>query len=241
MSKRNQDFEDSNVFNVCWDISDEDGDAKNWYWWEFLPAHGGYKCIVSRSFTTASGALTPDNWIVSHPIDLTTVSSETVELNWKVRGELSGFAHEYYSVYVATGNQINDFLSSPVTQSEYVDEVGGEAAWANRSIDISSLQGNTVYIAFRHHNSSNQYSINIDDVEVRLSSSLGVDELQLESFSYFYNTSSKTLTLKSNNNSIKNVQIYNILGKSVLQQKPQELLQQCDHSFDYRIYKPLLA
>ena len=211
---------DTDVIGVCWDITDSDGDNKNWYWWEFLPAAGGYKCLVSRSFTTASGALTPDNWVVSYAIDLTNVpNGYSVELSWKVRGELSGFAHENYTIYAATGNQMTDFTTSPIKRSEYVDEVGGEAAWATRTLDVTALAGNTVYIAFRHHNSSNQYSINIDDVSITTSSTLGTEDFSSENFHSFYNADTKTLVLSSANKPIQSVQIYSILGQNILTEK----------------------
>jgi hypothetical protein len=157
----------TNTINVCWNVIDKDLDGNNWYWWEYSSYYGGHKVISSNSYYTSSGALTPDNWIVSHAIDLRSFSSnDNIRVTWKVRGELAGFSHEYYTVYAATNNQTTAFLASPVKRGEYVDEVGGAGVFVTRTIDISALAGNMVYIAFRHHNSTNQYNINIDDVSV---------------------------------------------------------------------------
>ena len=211
-----EDFTDPNVINICWNLMDEDGDSNDWYWWEYSAFYGGHKVIASNSFYTSSGALTPDNWIISHAIDLTSFStSETITLSWKVRGELVGFAHEYYTIYAATGDQISNFTSSPVNRGEYVDEVGGEGVFVTRSLDVSSLAGNTAYIAFRHHNSTNEYNINIDDVSVS-TGTLGIDDNQANSFKHYYNTNTDVLTLKSFTSALDSVEIFNILGQNVL-------------------------
>ena len=90
-----ENFDDSNVVDVCWNVIDGDLDGYNWYWKQYSDFYGGYKCLTSKSFSASAGILTPDNWIISYPIDLTSYSnSENIEISYKVRGELVGFAHE---------------------------------------------------------------------------------------------------------------------------------------------------
>ena len=208
---------DTNTINVCWNIVDSDGDGRNWYWRDYGSVYGGYKCLVSRSWSSSQGDLYPDNWVYSYAIDLTSFSTSTpIELTWKVRGELATVAHEYYTVYASTGNQITDFESSSVQLSEYADEVGADGVFVTRSLDISTLAGNMIYIAFRHQNiSGSQFILNIDDVSVS-SSSLGVDDLQIDNFKHYYNINTKELTLKSYSMPMDNIALYNILGQNVL-------------------------
>ena len=162
-----ENFNDSNVVDVCWNVIDGDGDNNNWMWQQYSAYYGGHKVVSSYSYYTSTGALTPDNWIISHAIDLTSFNtSEDIELSWKVRAELNYVSHEYYTVYAATGSQISDFESSSVKRGEYVDEIGGAGVFVTRTLDVSALVGNMIYIAFRHHNSTNQSNINIDDVSV---------------------------------------------------------------------------
>jgi hypothetical protein len=221
---------DIDKIGVCWNVTDGDGDTNNWYWWEYSAYYGGYKVISSNSYYTSSGALTPDNWIVSHPIDLTSFSTgDDIELSWKVRGELSGFSHEYYTIYAATSNETSSLQSSPVKRGEYVDEVGGAGTFVTRTMDLTALAGNIVYVAFRHHNSTNQYNINIDDVSVS-TSILGVEDFNKENFKHFYNTNSKTLTLKSSNLPIDSVKIYNLLGQSAINTKLSNTTENIDLS-----------
>jgi hypothetical protein len=110
-------------------------------------------------------------------------------LTWKVRGELVGFAHKYYTVYAATGydpilENTNVFESSPVKRGEYADEVGAEGNFVTRSLDISSLAGNMAYLAFRHeYISESQFIINIDDVSIS-TSTLGIDDFNSIEFKH---------------------------------------------------------
>lgn len=209
-------FDTSSVVDVCWDLTDSDGDGQDWYWREYSAGAGGYKCLTSRSWS-ASGPLTPDNWITSYAIDLTSYSaSETIELSWKVRGENAGFSHEKYSVYVATSNNLSAFTSSSVVTTEYADAIGAAGIFVTRSMDISSLAGNMVYVAFRHYDSTNQYILNIDDVSVT-TQALGVEDLvsNASSLSHFYNSNSQELTVKSSNFPLNSINVYNILGQNV--------------------------
>jgi hypothetical protein len=78
-----------------------------------------------------------------------------------MRGQDPSYAEEYYSVYVATTNTVAGFLATtPVDSGETTDE------YVETVVDLSSYAGQTVYIAFRHHNVSDMYYLNLDDVSV---------------------------------------------------------------------------
>jgi len=203
----------TNEIGVCWQVDDMDGDNRNWLW---SSLDGGY--VFSYSYSSTGATITPDNWIISYPIDLTSFSgNNNIQLSWKIRAELSWKAHEYYTVYAATGNQTNDFESPSAVNNggEYVDNVGGASAFVTRTLDVSELAGYTIYIAFRHHISTDQSAIDIDDVTVS-TAALGVEDFNKENFSYFYSPNNETLTLKSSNKPISSVAIYNLLGQSVV-------------------------
>ncbi|WP_282136885.1 T9SS-dependent choice-of-anchor J family protein [Seonamhaeicola maritimus] len=206
---------DSDTIGVCWQIDDQDGDGNDWMWWQYSQSTGGHKVIASYSVYTSTGPLTPDNWIISYAIDLTSFNtSEDIELSWKARAELSYLAHEYYTVYAATSSQIADFKSSSVQRGEYMDEIGGAGVFVTRTLDLSSLAGNVVYIAFRHHNSTNQSDINIDDVSIS-TSLLSNTDFDTKSFKHFYDLDRDNLILKSETK-LDNINIFNILGQQVL-------------------------
>ena len=95
--------------------------------------------------------------------------------------------------------------------------IGGNGTFVTRNLDLSSLAGSVVYVAFRHHNSTNQYNINIDEVSVELASgSLSAEDFEAGNFRHFYNKNTDVLTLKSANSAIDNINVFNLLGQKVL-------------------------
>ncbi|MCH4553298.1 T9SS-dependent choice-of-anchor J family protein [Aestuariibaculum lutulentum] len=209
-------FDDQTTVGVCWDLIDQDGDNNNWIWWNYSDTYGGYKVIASYSYYTSSGALNPDNWIISYPIDLTSFSSsDNIELSYKIRSASKNYAHEYYTVYAATGKQTTTLEASSVKQSAYVDDIGGNGDFVVAKLNVSSLAGNTIYIAFRHHNSTDQSNIEIDEVTIS-SKTLGIEDFESDNFSFYYSKNNNSLELKSANKPISNITIFNLLGQNVL-------------------------
>lgn len=206
-----EDFSNTTEINLCWDFIDSDGDGFDWFIYDL---GGGNQGLKSHSYI--GYALTPDNWVISNAIDLT--SSNSVELTWRIRATAWDFDKENYSVYVATGNQISNFTSSPVSFTENLDNTDASGNFANRSLDISSLAGQMVYIAFRHHNVTDQWELDLDDFLIT-SSTLGVDDFETTSFKHYYNTENNILTLKSSNRPIDAIEIFNLLGQKVVSEK----------------------
>lgn len=209
-----ENFSDADLILACWDLVDTDLDNNKWY----VQDYSGNYSLTSQSWSSTGGSLNPDNWIISSSIDLTTYStSDNIELKWKARGFNPSLADENYTVYVATNNGTSDFVSSGVNFNEIIGQNGGAGTtFVDRSLDISTLAGNMVYVAFRHHNMpTSQYVLNIDDVSIS-ASLLGIDDLEVISFKHFYDTYNDILTLKSSNAPINNIQIFNILGQQVL-------------------------
>jgi len=86
--------------------------------------------------------------------------------------------------------------------------------FADKTLDIASLAGNMVYIAFRHHAVTNEFVLNIDDVGVDFT--LGVNNFEKNELSHFYNKGNDILELESSIVPLKNIEVYNLLGQSVL-------------------------
>ena len=206
----NEGFNDSNSVGLCWDFVDIDNDGNGWS----VEDLGSSMGIKSASYIFGYGPTNPDNWIISHPIDLT--SNSNVQMSWEVRATAWNSDNENYTVYVATGNQISDFTSSGVFFNENLN--GTLGSWQNRNLNISSFSGQMVYVAFRHHDAPGQLEIDIDNLLIT-SSTLGVDDFDISSFKHYYNTNTDVLTLNSQNTPIKNIEIYNILGQQVLNKK----------------------
>lgn len=164
-----EDFSDATAINFCWDFIDDDADG---FGWSIVDLGDGNKGLKSRSWI--GFALTPDNWVITNVIDLTSFNtSQTVELSWKVRATAWNFDNENYTVYVATGNNISNFTNSNVSFTENLNNSDASGVFANRSLNISSMAGQMVYVAFRHHNVTDQKELDIDDFAITSDGSSG--------------------------------------------------------------------
>ncbi|MCR4660178.1 MAG: choice-of-anchor J domain-containing protein [Bacteroidales bacterium] len=152
-----------------WNIIDADGDGDVFGRTEGTDAHSGNAYAYSLSFTTYiiwSIPLTPDNWLVSNKISLPEDS--TMTLSWFHRTlNVTNYA-EQYSVYVATGNTVDDFLADSSNLKYVYTFAAADAAWTSpAAIDLAEYAGQDIYIAFRHNGSSGMYGMAIDDVTIK--------------------------------------------------------------------------
>ena len=157
-----EDFEDVDALG-CWRIYDGDGDGHTWTYASNSTNPLGYNSnssLASASYDNNAGPLTPDNWLIAPSFVLPAGSQ--MHLKWQAKGLDANYASEYYSVYVSTtGNAIGDFTSlTPVYSGTTTN------AWVQQDVDLSAYAGQTVYVAFRHHNCTDMYYLLIDDVEV---------------------------------------------------------------------------
>ena len=145
-----------------WTLIDNDGDGNNWYVLNNSQSssggfvvHSGQGHITSASW--ASAILTPDNWLITPAV---TLNSAAVLTFW-VAGQDQAWAAEHFSVYLSTtGTTVNDF-----TTTLLYDQVATNVM-TQYTVYLTQYTGQTVYIAFRHHNVSDMFRLNLDDVEI---------------------------------------------------------------------------
>lgn len=141
---------------TCWVRYSEDGDLFTWFNDSSFTAFEGNQYMRSSSYINNLGALNPDNYLVSAPV----VVAEGDSLYYVVAAVSEFFPNEFYSIEVAiNGNQPEDF-------TEIFSETLSSTDWVGRSVDMSGYLGETVYIAFRHHNSTDQSGIMLDAVSL---------------------------------------------------------------------------
>lgn len=154
----------------CWSFYDVDGDGYGWTCDEFAGrgyGHNGSPSeIASASYVNNVGALTPDNWMVTPCFNLGEGLPYT--LTWFDKAFDSLCSAEHYAVYVSTrGNAVADF-DTATPQRQYTLS---STHYTKRRIDLSAYAGQSVWIAFRHYNSANQYRLMIDDISITETSS----------------------------------------------------------------------
>ncbi len=204
------DFNDPVSFVNCNTFVDSDGDGNGWTSVAFSIDNGN---SVADSESYNGSALTPDNWLIMGPIDLTNAGDTT--LSWLVRGIDPSWCGENYSVYISDSNDIGSFISSSLYYDETINS-GSDAcgnSFAERSLDISSAAGQEIYVGFRHYDISDMFRLNIDDV--RVEETLGLDDFAANNINYFYNQETRELVISSSE-IIKNIQIVNLLGQKIV-------------------------
>ena len=134
-----------------WTSIDADGDGNDWYHLygvAGLKSHSGTGHVTSASYM--SGALDPDNWLVSPMV--------------KLDGELSLWAAsqdasypETFAVYVSTDMQnweaLEENIEAPGEMTEF-------------TYDLTGYEGAEGYVAIRHYNSYDMFRLNVDDIAI---------------------------------------------------------------------------
>lgn len=196
-----QDFEDQYNFD-CVKIYDADGDGNNWQIGGGK-VHSGSNCATSASYVSGT-VLTPDNWLIMPPFVLPNDVTGFV-LSWWDIAQDSNWIHENYSVYVTTDP--NTFGTNPVYNGE-----PGEH-YAKHSVSLENFAGQTIYVAFRHHNCTDNFRLNIDDIHV--GNTLGIENAENEANVAIYpNPVRNMLNIEGNN--VKNVEVIDMDGRVVL-------------------------
>lgn len=209
-----ENFENVEAFD-CWTFIDADGDGFNWDLNYLRDAedddtglgyghNGSYGLVGSASWNNSAGALNPDNWMITPAMAIPATG--TYKLTWYVKGQDADYAEEYYSVYVATTNSVDAFTAtSPMFSGYSTDE------WELKTVDLSSYSGQTIYIAFRHHNVSDMFYIDIDDISVSLGSGLENHDMNI---SVYPNPATNNITVSGEG--IQEVQVMDINGRTLL-------------------------
>ena len=147
---------------------DADGDGFNWdytYLYNYsTPAghNGSLGMIGSASYDIDGGtALTPNNWMILPAFQIPAGSTDFT-LSWYEKSQDANYANEYYSVYInTTGATVANFTATTAVYSGL-----STSSWVKKTVNLSSYAGQTIYIAFRHHNCTDMFYLDIDDIRV---------------------------------------------------------------------------
>ena len=221
-----------------WTILDADGDGQNWTITDNTThsrpgVASGKKMLLSLSYLngpngSAGAPLTPDNYILSPAIDLSAHAGKTIKLKWKVASQDPSWSAETYSVYASTTNTVAGMLASSTVLSSA--SASGIIDLTTKELDISALAGQSVvYVAFRHHNSTDQFAIVIDDIEVVVTNAASSEDFFKENFTIYPNPTTDVLNITSKNGLNANeIRISDLTGKVVKVQKDASIINVSD-------------
>ncbi|TNE53698.1 MAG: T9SS type A sorting domain-containing protein [Bacteroidetes bacterium] len=155
-------FEGAEFPPAGWTTKDQDGDTiDNWSKGNpaWMPASDGNSYAASYSWY-AQVAKTPDNWLITPQL---TIPNDQISLTFEAVGTWgapNGAAGDFLEVYISTtGTDEANFTS--VFSQYFTTE-----AWEKVNISLAAYAGNNIYVAFRHHNSSDQWFIGLDKIAI---------------------------------------------------------------------------
>lgn len=151
-------FEGATFPPAGWIMTDADGDANNWFLYPIDP-HSGTNCAASASWTSTSGALTPDNWLITPQVAIP--STGTYKLEWYSAAQDPAWPEDHYGVYVSTTG------TAPADFTLLYQETIADAIWDYRFVSLAAYAGQSIYVAFRHFNCTDWFYMKIDDVQIR--------------------------------------------------------------------------
>ena len=158
-------FHNDSLPDSGWIAIDNDGDGYSWEYGKnispnFYSLEGrDGECMVSASFVNNVGVVTPDNWLVSPGIKI----PEGKQLNLYVCGQDPNYYAEHFAVYVSTSSQTD--ISSFTNLYEATVTKGG-GSYEGVAVDLTVYAGQTVYLAIRHFNCTDQYYLNLDGLSI---------------------------------------------------------------------------
>lgn len=128
------------------------------------PLFQNSKQALSQDFQTPKssadqpkGVLTPDNWLISPRLQI----EEDYSLTWMVSAQDPDWMAENYSVLIS--NTTPDVDQFTQLHTETINQSG----WLQRSLSLADYAEDTIYIAFRHHNCTDQFFIKLDDIKIK--------------------------------------------------------------------------
>ena len=189
------DFEDSSMGS--WTTIDADGDGYDWVLGsacDGIYLNGGnlagtgrndsQDLVVSGSYSNVSGALTPDNYLVSPQVELGG------SITFWAAAQDASYAAEVFGVAVSTtsntdasafttiqswtmtskGRYINDgsCRTMPIKTRSVLTRSGNRAGgtWYQYTVDLSAYAGQTGYVAIRHYDCTDQFMLDVDDITI---------------------------------------------------------------------------
>ena len=199
-------------------VYDLDQDGKNWGAFNLTGSGLSFESqgtvLGSNSWDTV--ALTPDNWVLTTPIDLTGYTN--VSLSWgRGAADATDFA-ENYAVYVVTAadqTALATALASASTGTGVYTETLASDAWVTRTVDLSAFDNTAnVYIAFRHYNCTDQFILFVDDIKVEGTQTVGIETLDMSAVTASPNPAIDVLNIKGSE-AIATTNVLSLDGKLI--------------------------
>lgn len=158
--------------SVCWTNIDGDGDGNSWLI-ESNVQHSGTKAASSYSWN--GDPLTPNNWLISPPIDLTSVTGSIALEYYIAPGAPPWVAEHYKLVASVSGTDTTNFTD--ILLEETLGETPGR--YYHRMVNVSQYIGQIVRFAWVHYNCTDVYVMTLDDISVHQNTNIDLGVLSV--------------------------------------------------------------
>ena len=135
-----------------WFIYDADQDGYNWGL-AFTDDEQTDLCFLSYSWSSSTGALSPDNWLISPGF----VISEGSVVKFDVWGNSSSYP-ETMNVYVEV------YGEDTVMYKLFEEDLVTTTTQTTYTVELGALAGEKACIIFRHYNSHDNYEMYLDNI-----------------------------------------------------------------------------
>jgi PKD repeat protein len=202
------DFENAADYSD-WTLIDADGDGQNWTF-DYLRGKGAghddsQGLLASASWTQATGALNPDNWVFTTAV--TVPNDDNAKLSWFEKGQDPDYATEHYGVYVATSPNANN--------ATLVWEGNATGEWVNHVVSLAPYKGQTVYIGLRHFNVSDMFMLDIDDIAIYAAAgAVSIENAENANINLYPNPTTGKVTIEAEN--FESAVVVDMTGRQVM-------------------------
>lgn len=136
----------------------------SWHKYSAGDPHTGVYSAGSNSWNSVIGALTPDSWLTTPVLSITSVNDSISY--WVATGDVN-FPAEHYAVLVwnitvdTVANSLTDLFKTTLYENTLT---AADTAWTRHALSLSAFVGKPIVVAFRHYQSTDQFMMKIDDV-----------------------------------------------------------------------------
>ncbi len=155
-----------------WQTLDADGDGNTWTLGSVAMGagyghNGSSDLILSKSYDNNSGALHPDNYLVSPEV---TLCEGSVFSFWACAQDAS-WAAEHFGVAVSNDNGEFEMVQewTMTAKGQRYDGPRGtrdQGNWYQYTVDLGSYAGEGRFVAIRHFNCTDMFYLDVDDIEL---------------------------------------------------------------------------
>ena len=129
-----------------------------WYFSSGSRAHGGAGGYAGSDSFDEDYPLTPNNYLISPSI---TLPDDISALTLSYYVSCDGYTGEHYTLYISTsGNSVSDFTEV------LISETLSNTVYEERTVDLSAYAGQTIYLAWRHHECTDVMSLLLDTISI---------------------------------------------------------------------------